>query len=157
MLHCYLAGPITGLSYHGCTEWRDGAKRVLEESGYYKAYSPMRGKEFLKRKRKLKAHPQDNIHEGDRLGVSSDQAIYRRDKRDVERADVVLFHLGGAETVSIGTMFELAWAELLGKFCLVVMENKGNCHDHAFVTQAASLVVPTLEDAVEYLLEVYPK
>jgi nucleoside 2-deoxyribosyltransferase len=155
-LMVYLAGPITGLSYKGCTGWRQQVKKELEESGHYKAYSPMRGKEFLSRKRKLKAHPQDNTPGGDRLGISSDQAIYRRDKCDVERADIVIFNLAQAETVSIGTMFELAWAEKLGKICLVIMEDKGNCHDHAFVTQAASLVVPTLEDAMEYLLEVYP-
>jgi nucleoside 2-deoxyribosyltransferase len=156
MLHCYLAGAITGCSYKKCTEWRDEVKERLEESGYYQAFSPMRGKEFLKNKRKMQPHFDKNFTNGAR-SIYTDQAIYRRDKRDIERADIILFNLAGAERISIGTMFELAWAELLGKFCLVVMENKNNCHDHGFVTQAASLIVPTLEDAVEYLLEVYPK
>ena len=43
----YLAGPITGLTYDGATDWRAYAKARLAKFGI-QAVSPMRAKEFLK-------------------------------------------------------------------------------------------------------------
>lgn len=58
---------------------------------------------------------------------------------------------GGA--VSIGTMFEMAWAREYGKFSLVVMQ-KGNPHEHEFVKKHSSVIVNSLEDAYGYLEKV---
>lgn len=42
----YLAGPITGLTYNGCTEWREVVREKV--SPYINTISPMRGKQRLK-------------------------------------------------------------------------------------------------------------
>jgi nucleoside 2-deoxyribosyltransferase len=144
-MNIYLAGPIAGCTYKGATDWRKKfAERALELG--YNVYSPMRGKEFLSRIRRLRTHGYDNP-------TSTDKALVRRDSFDVERADVVLANLLGAERVSIGTMFELAWGYMLGKFVLVVMAHDDKLHSHAFVEQSASVIVESLEDA-ETVLEV---
>lgn len=57
-----------------------------------------------------------------------------------------------AARVSIGSIPELTWAKEFDKFALVVMNcNKFNCHDHAFVRDLSSLIVPTLKDALDYM------
>ena len=43
----YLAGPIKGLNYEGCTSWREYAAKELAKDGI-EALSPMRAKDFLK-------------------------------------------------------------------------------------------------------------
>jgi len=139
----YLAGPISGCSFKGCTEWRQDAKARLEPM--YKVLTPMRGKEALSHIECFTPHGYE--------GVCSDQNIYRRDKYDVHRSDVVLVNLLGADRVSIGTMFEIAWAEKAGKFVLVCLD-AGSPHDHAFVLQAASMIVTSLDDAISYLTKV---
>jgi nucleoside 2-deoxyribosyltransferase len=145
MMNLYLAGPITGCTYKGATNWRALLAERAKELGY-NVYSPMRGKEHLSRVKRLRPHGYDNP-------TSTDKAIMRRDSFDVRRADVVLANLHGAEIVSIGTMFELAWGYILGKFVLVVMDDTDKIHDHAFVEQSASTIVESLEDA-ERVLEV---
>lgn len=140
----YLAGPITGLSYDGCTEWRDSVKGDLEAKGY-KCLTPMRGKEHLQ-----------EIHclpSGGMVGIASDHNIYERDRYDVHRCDILLVNLVGAQRVSVGTMFEMAWGWKAGKFVLTCMDS-GNVHEHAFVKQASSLLVPSLTDAVNYLTNI---
>jgi nucleoside 2-deoxyribosyltransferase len=149
MQQVYLAGPITGCDYNGCTDWREAVKAELEATGVYRCISPMRGKEALK-------DVQCFTPFGYALekGGCSNQDIYRRDSYDVHRSDVVLVNLVGAKRVSIGTMFELAWAQRAGKFVLVVLEDDANPHNHAFVHQGASMTVKSLEDAVLYLKSV---
>jgi nucleoside 2-deoxyribosyltransferase len=144
-MNLYLAGPITGCTYRGATNWRAAFAERAQELGY-NVYSPMRGKEHLSRVRRLRPHGYDNP-------TSTDKAIMRRDSFDVKRSDVIVANLKGATIVSIGTVMEIGWGYLLGKFVIVVMGDGDKVHDHAFVEQAASIIVETLEDA-ETVLEV---
>jgi nucleoside 2-deoxyribosyltransferase len=144
-MNLYLAGPITGCTYKGATNWRASFAERAQELGY-NVYSPMRGKEHLSRVRRLRPHGYDNP-------TSTDKAIMRRDSFDVRRSDVIVANLKGATIVSIGTVMEIGWGYLLGKFVIVVMGHDDKVHDHAFVEQAASIIVETLEDA-ETVLEV---
>jgi nucleoside 2-deoxyribosyltransferase len=141
MYHVYLAGPIYGLSYDEATDWRNTATHILEDAGV-RALSPLRGKEFLREERELHgAYPE--------YPLSTDQGIVSRDKFDVLRSDVVLVNLRCAERVSIGTMFEIAWAH--GKPVVLIMED-GNIHDHPFVRQCAPFIVGSLEEALDLVL-----
>ncbi len=45
----YLSGPITGLDYKGCTDWREYARTWLADLNI-EGLSPMRGKEYLEGK-----------------------------------------------------------------------------------------------------------
>jgi nucleoside 2-deoxyribosyltransferase len=141
-MNLYLAGPITGCSYKGATGWRHKFAEDAQALGY-NVYSPMRGKEHLVHIKRLRPHGYDNP-------MSTDQAIMRRDSFDVRRSDVLVANLAGAEIVSIGTVMELGWAYILGKYVIIVMEDK-NIHSHAFVEQSASAIVETLKDALKVL------
>ena len=68
----------------------------------------------------------------------------------VTQADIVLADLSNADRISIGTMMEIAWAAYLNKQVIVVM-GETNPHRHAFVLEAATIILPTVEDAYDYL------
>lgn len=145
MLKVYLAGPISGLTSAEAVGWREAVRGVLERS-YYRCIDPMRGHDSRRAEEALRADGHNWPY--------GPKAVFRRDKHDVERCDVVLVNLTAATRVSIFTMMEMAWAEEWNKFVLTVMED-GNIHEHLAVREASSLVVPTLEEAIRYLTEVH--
>lgn len=142
----YLAGSISGRSYDSIvTDYREKAN-YLEKLGY-ETFCPMTGKGYLRNEIKLKAH--DYTHP-----ASTNHAIYNRDKWMVQTVDIVLADLSHSkETVSIGTMMEIAWASMLGKHVVTVMP-KGNIHNHAFVYEASDIVFETLKEALLYLADI---
>jgi nucleoside 2-deoxyribosyltransferase len=137
----YLAGPIAGLDYDGATGWRDAAAKELADADI-KALSPLRGQENLRSVGLIGTGGRDDHP------LSTESAIFARDHNDVRNCDVVLMYLRGADRVSIGSMFEAAWAVELRKPLVLVIET-GNPHDHAFLRQAAAFVVDNLPDALE--------
>jgi hypothetical protein len=69
----------------------------------------------------------------------------------VTESNVVFINLLGAKRVSIGCCMEMAWAHMLGKHTVLVME-EGNIHHHAFVLECADIVLPDYEEAIDYLI-----
>lgn len=138
----YLAGPITGLTFRGCQDWRDGVKDELKEY-YIDAVSPLRLKEFL---------DDGKIINGADMPRNW---IVNRDRWDVEMADVVLANLAGATKVSLGTVSEITQAR--GNpttFCIVVLpegEKETNPHHHIFTYALVDAIVESLEEAVELI------
>lgn len=141
MRSVYLAGPITGLSYGETTNWRDCVVKILRRFAI-EGICPMRGKSYLQNEK----HIADSYTGVDKR-LSSGHAIYKRDKWDAQRCDVMLVNLLGAQKVSIGTMIELGWADSLDIPVVVVME-ENNIHTHCFVSEIAYVVVPTLEEGI---------
>lgn len=140
----YLAGPITGLSYGGCTEWREAAKKMLADSGI-DGFSPMRGKEYLSHLDTISGTGEEYAD----LGMfSTPEGIMARDYYDCTTCDVLLVNLLGAKAVSIGTMFEIAWAYLKRTPIVVAMEKVGNPHEHIFVRYAAAFRTDSLDSAL---------
>lgn len=140
----YLAGPITGCSYKGCTDWREWAKAELLRYNI-QGVSPMRAKEYLAHLEDISADGKDYHH----LSVLSlPSGIVTRDRFDCQRCDIVLANLLGATRVSVGTMIEFGWADAARRPLVVVMEKEGNPHEHAMVRQMAGYVVETLEEAL---------
>ena len=136
----YLAGPITGLSYEGTTDWRQSVKDQLEPD--IAAFSPMRAKHYLLGKTTIA-----DTH--DEYVLSTQRGIYTRDMNDCRNRDALLVNLLGAKTVSIGTVMEIAWGAAFNKPIIVVMERNGNIHEHAMLREACPLRVETLEEAIE--------
>jgi nucleoside 2-deoxyribosyltransferase len=139
----YLAGPITGQSYSGATEWRDVfAQRIKDYvNPSLKCISPMRGKHYLE---SLKEIPATDI----KGLVSSGPAIVGRDHSDTTSSDLVVFNLLGAERISIGTMFEVAWAHTHQvPSILVIEEGTENVHSHSMLFSMVTYRVSTLEEA----------
>lgn len=143
----YLAGPITGQSYDGATDWREYTKLKFYElctQTYHQIHglSPMRHKsEFLRQETKI-----EDTYEHDVM--SCQRGIYGRDKLDCHRADLVIANFLGADRVSIGTVMEVAWAAGNGIPVILVMENEGNPHEHAMIREAAYWRVDNLDEAI---------
>ncbi len=144
----YLAGPITGCSYKGATDWRTAAQLALSP---IIATSPMREKHYLEGESFL-----DAMGSG-KHSLSDPRAITARDRFDCINADVLLVNLLGAETISAGTMIELGWADLKRIPIVLCMEDDG-IHNHAMVNSLIDFRATTLDDGillVRHILDVY--
>lgn len=135
----YLAGPITGCSYNEATDWRNEFPKLL--GNHIKCLNPMRGKAYLSGIPSLKADYEDLL--------AGQRGIWSRDHFDVHRCDCLVANLLKTVVVSIGTMFELAWASERRIPVILILESKGNLHDHPFVREASNFRVTTLDEAAE--------
>jgi len=142
----YLAGPISGLSYKGATDWRQFAELELRDAGI-KGLSPMRAKEYLKDVTSDVGFSSTCHEYGHLSPLSGPRGIMTRDRFDATRCDVLLVNLAGAEKVSVGTVMEIAWADLCRTPIVCVME-PDNVHEHAMVTEAIGFRVSTLEEGL---------
>jgi hypothetical protein len=142
MLKIYCVHPISGLSADEVFDYYDDTKTVLTDMGY-DVFIPMIGKGHLRTEIKFKAADY-------RSPLTTNHAIFNRDKWMVKQADILYANFTGAEIVSIGSMFELAWGSDNDKQVIVVME-KDNIHRHAFVMEAATIIFETENEAIDYL------
>ena len=145
-LTVYLSGPMTGKTLEEASAWRDHATAVLASHGL-RVLSPMRGKTMSL----PKGEPLKPGASYKRASIR-DEALFCRDRSDVKEADIVLCNLEGASAVSIGSVCEIIWANEFRRFLIVVLPKDG-VHDHAFVRTAASVVVRSLDEALECVLE----
>jgi nucleoside 2-deoxyribosyltransferase len=148
MAKVYLAGPIKGLTYGGATDWRTQVEEYFKPHGI-EALSPMRGKEDLKNLFEVMPDQYESV-------LSTSKAIVTRDHNDVFTSDVILVNLLYAETVSIGTVSELAWAHSYKKPTVVAME-EGGLHEHPFVTEFTGFRTHSLSEAIETVFWVLNK
>lgn len=140
----YLAGPITGLSFRGCTDWRNEAIKDLSAAGI-KGLSPMRGKDYLAHLEKISGTGEEYKH----LGVlATPRAVMTRDRFDATRCDVLLVNLIGAAQVSIGTVMEIAMADIKRTPIVCAIEPRNNPHEHMMIAEAIGFRVASLEAAL---------
>lgn len=137
----YLAGPITGVTYDGCTEWRTWVKDNVDED--ILTLSPMRGKQYIKERSKngFVEMSYEDSH------LSSAKGINTRDYNDVRRADAIFVNFLGATKVSIGTVMEIAWARAFNIPVVCVME-KDNIHHHSMLDYACGVIAETIEEGI---------
>ena len=140
MKKVYLSGPITGLSFEGCTDWREYAIRNLD-AFHIQGVSPMRAKDYLKSEGIVGDSYENTV-------LSSSRGIITRDRWDTTRCDVILVNLLGAEKVSIGTVMEIAWADLSRIPIILVLESQDNIHEHSMIREATGFRVETLEEGL---------
>lgn len=146
MLKIYAAGPMSGLTV---SQIKERYERVLLDLGAdYQVFHPMIDHSAFECKT-----ADDNFVVEPRSEAQVQRSFFGRDKWMVTSCDV-LFADFTQDTgkVSIGTMMEIAWAHLLGKYVVLVMP-PGNTHEHAFVDQAADTVFADYDSAVRYLLK----
>jgi nucleoside 2-deoxyribosyltransferase len=141
----YLAGPIEGLDYEGATGWRDQARAYLNRHGI-RAFSPMRGKEYLKDEATIVGHYE--------YPLSTQKGLTSRDRYDTTTSDLVIVNLKGASRVSIGTMVELGWADASRVPVMLIMEQDSNLHDHAMVREIAAWRVDSLDEALHLVVSI---
>jgi hypothetical protein len=138
---------MTGLTYDQVKGWRETARAKLEEAGFI-VLDPARGLMHLKPEVVIKDAYEESFTE-------NKHTVFIRDKFDVTRADISLFNLLDAKRASIGTVSEMAWCHLTGKFAVVVMEREGNPHMHAFVREEAGVLLDNIDDAVDYIIRTF--
>lgn len=138
----YLAGPITGCSYGGCTDWREYVMNKLPQG--LVGLSPMRSKQYLTQETTVADQYDEKV-------LSSQRGIFARDMWDCRRCDAILINLLDAERVSIGTVMEVAWARAFDKPVVLVMENEGNIHEHSMLREACPFRVETVDEGIEVL------
>lgn len=105
--------------------------------------SPLRGKAFDELLSEI-PHYVDT-------SVANSRSILARDFFDVRRSDMVLANLLGAQSISTGTVMEIAWCHALRIPLVLVMEAEGNKHDHMMLNEVAGWRVETLMNAVEII------
>ena len=142
MYKIYLAGPIKGRNIIDVvSDWRE--KEELFGSMGYKVLSPLTG---------MHKHPlyDNSVTGGGYNGTTTNNhAIFSRDKCMVQRCDIIFADLVYADQVSIGTVMELAWANLLGKHIVISMP-KNSIHEHAFVLECTNIIFNNTQDAIDY-------
>jgi len=143
MSRIYLAGPISGLSYDGATDWRERTK--LELAPHVECLSPMRGSEHLKGRELLDDHDPNVL-------ATTPAVLTARDKSDVRRSDLVLINFLGATKASSGTFIEIGWADAW-QIPIVAVIDEGNPNKHA-MGDVLTLQVPTLEMAIKLVKEI---
>lgn len=143
-LTVYCAHPISGETWENVFKYYTNIKKILENWGF-NVLHPMTGKTEIRTEIGERFQP-SNI----KSVVASNHAIFERDRWMVMQCDILYLDLTGAERVSIGCMMELAWAAILGKYVVVVME-KENMHQHAFVLEAADIIFENANMALTYL------
>lgn len=145
-LMVYLSGPISGKSFEEATDWRKEVSIELHIAGF-RVRDPLRGKSFSTMSHQKKINPKE--YNASNNPTLSDKALKNRDKLDVLSSDIVLANFMEASQVSIGTVFELAWAEDHNKLVIVALPKKDTLHDHPFIRESA-VIFHSLEDAVRY-------
>jgi nucleoside 2-deoxyribosyltransferase len=141
----YLAGPISGRGYDEVVELYKEKSLFFKTIGI-EVLCPMTGKAYLRNELEFKAS-------GYGFPVSTNHAIFERDKWMVSTCDIVLADLSNSgDRVSIGTMMELAWASMLGKHTVIILP-KENIHNHAFVLESADIIFENMDDAKKYFTD----
>ncbi len=143
-LKVYCAHPISGETWENVVGYYEAIKIKLTQLGF-QVFHPMTGKSEIRTEIKERFQPANS-----KSTVASNHAIFERDRWMVSQADVLYLDLTGATMTSIGCMMELAWASLLDKYTVVIME-KDNIHMHAFVLEAADIIFNDEETALTYL------
>lgn len=151
-MNVYLAGPITSLNYSGATEWRDAFKdEVFKHNPKIRCVSPMRGKAYLQSCQNIPAMGTE------KLGImSGGPAVLTRDFADTTNSDIIVVNLLGANKVSIGTMFEVAWAHAYHiPVVLVIEDDVKNIHSHSMLFAMCGYRVNNLNDALNVVLSFF--
>ncbi len=138
----YCVSPITGLSYEEATAWYEDVDHAFP--AHIIPVFPLRGKTWLKNETIIAGS-----YEG-RHPLSTQAGIATRTKLEVMRCDSILANFLGAQSKSIGSCFEIAWAHLLHKPIVVIME-PSNVHQHPILCDSASMIVPTLEQGLDVM------
>lgn len=135
----YLAGPMTGHTYDEANDWRTYTTGYLKVSDI-ETLSPMRGESYLE--------------PGGMPDIQHAPGIPARDRNDIATCDAVLMNLlEMGSRVSIGTMIELGWADMLRK--PVILVRRADClSQHVMVNAMLSWDVRTLNEGIALAADV---
>jgi nucleoside 2-deoxyribosyltransferase len=146
----YCGHQISGLRVEEVVSYYDQVRFDLEKIGYT-VLSPMTAKDD-----QFNMLNKDEVFvPGGYSGVASDHSIVERDCWMVSQADIILMNLLGMKKASIGCISETAWAFLLRKHVVLLME-KDNPHQHAFIKEMSDVLLETYDQGIAYLAKLAP-
>jgi hypothetical protein len=132
----YLCGSMTGLTHDQIGAYYRETVAALPE--WMTPIAPLRDKDILKNAGALRASDYDEGAYGEGIMLTT-RGIFARDSFDVRRSDALLADFSRANRVSIGSMFEIAWAQQQGKPIVIIMDKDG-LHDHPFVRASTPFI-----------------
>jgi len=145
----YLAGPISGLSYDEAMGWREIVTAELAKSDI-RGLSPLRAKVYLRECNSIADHYVEGDIDTDAcITMSNPRGITTRDRFDCTKCSVLFVNLLATTKVSIGTVMEIAWADVNRIPIVIVMEKTGNLHDHAMINECVGFKVSTVSEGVD--------
>ncbi len=134
--HVYLAGPIEGLTYEQANDWIDYSEALLNNCDI-DVLNPCRRVSFV-----------------DSQVRDADARIWKCDLQDISYSSVVLANLSDSlPGRKWGTVAEVAHAHTKNKI-IIILQDKDQFH-HPFITQYATEIHYTLEDALEAVREYF--
>jgi nucleoside 2-deoxyribosyltransferase len=126
MIYIYLSGPILGCKKHLYNAWRE---KTINDLGHHKEISfldPTSGELY-----------ENEAEYADEVVAAAIE--------NVEKSDIVFAYI---PFYSMGTSFEIFWANQLNKKIIVALEAE---HESAFVRKFADYIFYNLEDAIDFL------
>jgi nucleoside 2-deoxyribosyltransferase len=148
-MYLYLAGPITGLTLKAANDWREDDLMLasLAKHGYV-CLNPLREKEHL--------GAWENQPLPARYTPEQEEFEVSHDLDDINKSCAILANFKDAQRVSIGSVWELGYANAKGKPVVSVLE-PGGLHDHLFIHNTSYKVVESMFEAVAELAILAPK
>ncbi len=137
----YLCGPITGAQGGQEVYWRDQAIEKLQPELI--GIDPTRDITDVQVKSQL-----ENSHERLLMRRTHGSGVVARNRFDLYRCDLVLACFLNANRVSIGSVGEIFWADILRKPVMLVRETEGNIHDHDMLNEIAAWIFDDLDEAI---------
>ena len=147
----YLAGSISGLTYTQATGWRRDVREELSKYGI-KCLSPLRAEVYLRNHEGLLndyQQPAELEKAGCQvMAMSTQRGVFERDKFDCTRCSIIFVNLLGMKKISIGTIIEIGWADANNIPVVLIMEEEGNPHNHAFIRECCAFQTPHISEGV---------
>jgi hypothetical protein len=151
-LTVYLSFPISGYDYESLAEYVRETKEFLQHCGY-KVIHPLACKaDTLAGKTNL-----SNQEDDYQSNLTTNRAIFARDKFSVQKCDIVYVNTFGRINPSLGCTAEIIWAEVFNKFVVYNTEKvfggerREAPKPHAFVQQAIGVWFEGHEESLQYL------
>lgn len=145
----YLSGPITGADAEGICAWRSNTRNLLASG--IAIIDPTRQVYDSRTYYNTESEPLELLRRADH-----GKLVVNRNFSDIKSSSLLLANLVGAqERVSIGTCGEIHWAFSLNIPVVIARERTGNVHDHAMLNAIAMHVSETLDDACEFINQVF--
>lgn len=143
MFKIYVAYPFTGYSPLSVMTYYKKTTKILRKFGY-EVLCPLFYTDIPLTDLPLPSQGLTNS------ATTTNHAIIEKDHWLIDFSDILYFNFLGTKVASIGSCMELAWGYTKSKHTVVVME-KENIHEHAFVLEAADIVFSTELEAFSYL------
>jgi hypothetical protein len=143
----YLSGPISGASREYIAGWRHRVAGMLP--AHLDIYDPAASSYDAGLAFEALESPSAAL-----ARLMHGRLVVDRNKHIIQSSDVVLANFLQSNHASIGSIGELFWANAFRIPIVIVREPSGNVHDHAMLNAIASVVVSSLEEGCDAILNI---